>query len=245
MSIITTTEAIVLTKIDFRETSKISNLFTKEFGRIAVIVKGAKTSNSKMGRLIDVLNLLTIVVYNKSGREVQLLSQADLQDYYPSIKSDYEKIKYASAVIELINKLLPEHEPALRVFTGTKKILQNFESSEEKPYLIFARYMMFFIEEIGYEIQIRACSDCGNELHQDNTAGMDYSKGMICMDCGKKHLSFVPFERELFYLLDCLKYGKKAVVYNHRNIQNLLFHFENYLKYHVSSFKGLNSLHNF
>ncbi|NUN10234.1 MAG: DNA repair protein RecO [Ignavibacteriaceae bacterium] len=245
MSVIATTEAVVLTKIDFRETSKIANLYTREFGRIPVIVKGAKTSNSKIGRVIDVLNLVNAVIYNKPGREVQLLSGADLQQFYPSIKSDYDKIKYASAVIELINRLLPENEPSHRIFAGTKKILQNFETLSEKPYLIFARYFLFFIEEIGYELQVNVCSECSGVISGENIAGMDYARGMVCMDCSKKHLSFVPFDRELFRLLECLKYGKKAVVYNHRMVQAILSHFENYLKYHVSSFSGLNSLHKF
>lgn len=245
MSVITTTEALVLTKVDFRETSKIANLYTREFGRIPVIVKGAKTSNSKIGRVIDVLNLVNAVIYNKPGREVQLLSGADLQQFYPSIKSDYDKIKYASAVIELINRLLPENEPSRRIFAGTKKILQNFETLKEKPYLIFARYFLFFIEEIGYELQVHTCSECGGEITVDNIAGMDYSKGLVCMDCSKRHLGYIPFERELFSLLDCLKFGKKVPVYNFRIVQAVNSHLENYLKYHISSFTGLNSLHNY
>ena len=54
MSSIIKTRAFVLSKLDYGDTSKIANFYTEEFGRIAGIVKGARSPRSKIGKTIEI-----------------------------------------------------------------------------------------------------------------------------------------------------------------------------------------------
>ena len=83
MSEIIKTEAIVLSKLDYRDTSKIANLFTEDFGKISVIIKGARSPKSKTGKIVDPLNHIRIVYYNKESRDLQLISDAESINYFP------------------------------------------------------------------------------------------------------------------------------------------------------------------
>ena len=44
MSEIIKTEAMVLTKMDYGDTSKIVSLYTKDFGKLSAIIKGGRSS---------------------------------------------------------------------------------------------------------------------------------------------------------------------------------------------------------
>ncbi|MDA3860280.1 MAG: DNA repair protein RecO, partial [Melioribacteraceae bacterium] len=77
MSQIVKSKAFVLNKLDFGDSSKIVNFYSEEFGRVAGIIKGARSQKSKIGKIVDVLNLVEIVYYKKESRDLQIVTQAD------------------------------------------------------------------------------------------------------------------------------------------------------------------------
>jgi len=241
MSEIIKTEAIVLGKINYGDSSSIASLFTEDFGRISVIVKGARSPKSKYGKIVDLINHLLIVLYKKESREVQLLSGADIIDHYPAIKSDLNKLKYAYSIAELVRNLLAEHEANKKIFKGIVKILGKIDSEDELADILFGKFFIFFLREIGYEIQIDACAICGKtDLVTDSHFNFD--KGLICGECRKSAVDIYDINLELLRYLKCLKNNEPI-----NNLDNLISQkainlMENHLKYHVSDFKGITSL---
>ena len=75
---LTKTEAVVLKAVKYRETSKIVTLYTKKFGKINAVAKGAMLTTSKFGASLEPMSYILAVLYKKETREVQFLSQADL-----------------------------------------------------------------------------------------------------------------------------------------------------------------------
>lgn len=240
MSEIVKTEAIVLTKINYSDTSKIVNLFTKEFGRITAIVKGGRNKNSKIGMVVDPMNIIDAVIYNKPNREIQLLTGADLISHFPDLKEDYTKLQYAFAVLELLNEQYMQEEPNNRLFVGVRRILELLNTSNEDPQIIFLRFFLFFLKELGFEINVDSCPVCNSSLSQSRFYGFLYTRGIICGECVRKG-SGIELSGELFELYNCLKL-KKSVISSKKTvdqIQNQLLHF---LEHHSMSFKGLKSL---
>jgi len=118
MSEIIETESVVLSKLAYGDSSIIADLFTEDYGRISVIVKGGRSPKSKIGLLVDPLNHLHVVFYKKDTRDIQLLSSAEILSHFPSLKDHLQKLKYAYGVIELIKNLMAEHEVNKRLFKG-------------------------------------------------------------------------------------------------------------------------------
>ena len=52
MSEIIKTEAVVLSKMNYGDSSNIASLFTEDLGKISVIIKGARTVKSKYGKML-------------------------------------------------------------------------------------------------------------------------------------------------------------------------------------------------
>ncbi len=242
MSTIVKSKAFVLNKLDFGDTSKIVNFYSKEFGRVAGIIKGARSSKSKIGKVVDVLNLVEIIFYKKDGRDIQVVTQADLVSNYTNIKSDLDKLKYASSIIELVLKLTLEDDPHKRLFSGMEKILKSLDSEETEPMLLFIMFYKFFLEEIGYGIEAQNCSECSAKFHSSEEVLYNYELGFMCKTCGSDHLINFKFSSELFDKVICLSQRNKKCSYDKNELESIITFFETFLIYHVDEYKGLKSL---
>jgi len=242
MTEISKSEAIVLRKTNFSDSSLIVQLFTKKYGIISAIVKGARSAKSKIGSKIDLLNHTEFVFYKKDNREVQLVTQANLINHFPTIKDDLDKIKYASAVCELLQRLIPEHEPNEKIFRGAIKILSLINKKQTDSQLLFAKFLIFLITETGYEISFDMCSSCGGKLELKLHSAFSYAEGIICENCNiNRELTF-EFNTELFNLFKCLTTKNNIDSYKENNIESIIFILEKFLEYHIPDFKGIKTL---
>lgn len=245
MSEIIKTEAVVLSKINYGDTSIIATLYSEESGKMSAIIKGGRSSKSKIGRMVDPLNHLEIIFYKKESRDVQLLSGAEIISHFPHLKEDLGKIKYSYAVLELVRNLSPDNEPNKKVFSGIVRILSLIDSSKEKPEILFGRFFLFFIEQVGYELQLSNCSVCGNTGLSNKSLGYNYDIGLLCDKCKKEHIDNFEINSELFDYLFCLKVNKKISFVKDLVFKDANIFFEAYLKYHIQDFKGIQSLTSF
>ncbi|MBA4318361.1 MAG: DNA repair protein RecO [Flavobacterium sp.] len=243
MSELIKTEAIVLRKLDYGDTSKIAALYTEELGRISVIVKGGRTSKSKIGMIVDPLNIIQIVLYKKESREIQLLTQADIVLSPSLIKNELERIKYASAINELVYTLIPEHEPNHKIYRGVKRIFTLMNEKGESPKVLLIRFFLFFLKEIGYEIQLSHCADCRKDLSSEQELFFSYNKGVLCPVCKENHVISFDLNQELFNHLICLNGKKNGFQFDAKVLDRIIFFLEKYLSSNIEEFKGLKSLH--
>ncbi len=242
MSEIVTTEAIVLSKLKYGDTSKIVTLYTKDFGKLSAIVKGGRDSKSKIGAVVDPMNHIQIVLYKKDTREIQIISSADLIDHFRLVKEDLNKLQYSQAVIELIKKLSVEHEANLRLFKGIVRILTLFNTSNEQPVITFGRFFIFFLAELGYEIQLDKCSVCGRANLEGMELSYNLDLGILCGSCRQNHLESITIGSELFTYMLCLKTNKRIESLDDGIAEKAVVFMERYLKFHIPDFKGIESI---
>ena len=241
MSEIVKTEAVVLSKINYGDTSSIVSLYTESDGKISAIVKGGRSPKSKLGKIIEPLNHLQIIIYKKNTRDVQLLSSADLISHFINIKEDLDATKYSFAIIELVKNLTSEHESNLKLFKGLIKILNMINEKKEAPAFLYGRFLLFFLSELGYEITVEKCSICKGEIESSKTLGFDFESGFVCSDCFESHSGLENISAELFELIFCLKTNKKSKKFSVDLMDKFNLLLERYLKFHVSDFKGIQS----
>jgi DNA repair protein RecO (recombination protein O) len=241
MAEILKTEALVLRKLNFGDSSNIGSFYSKDLGKISAIIKGARSPKSKMGKIADVLNRVEIVIYKKESREVQLITQIDLVSHYPLIKNDLDKLKYASAILELINEFVLENETNDKLYRGTTKILDMINANGQ-PLFLFSKYFIFFINQIGFEIEFEKCQSCKKQLNGKTKVGFNYESGFYCPECLKDHIISFEFSAELFELLICLSSKRNDCSFNDDYLKKIVIFLEKFLIYHMPEFKGLQSL---
>lgn len=153
---IVTTEAIVLRSRKQGDTSKITTLYTEQFGKVDVIAKGARELKSKFGGALEMFAHINAVFYKKDKPGLYLLSKSDTIHSNAKILNSLEKIEVATAIIELIIKAMHDEEENNEVYkllTGTLLALAHSESEEAaSSFLIY--FYLNFAHIMGYRLQL-------------------------------------------------------------------------------------------
>ncbi len=241
MSEIIKTRAVVLSKLNYGETSKIVTFFTEDNGKFTGIIKGARSPKSKIGKAADVLNLVEIQYYHKENREIQLVSGVEILNFFSQIKGDLEKLKYASTIIEPLIYLTVEHEVNEKLFRGVIRILELMNESADNLKILVVKFLNFFIKELGLELKFELCSLCGSEINQDEDLAYDFSHGLLCPDCSNNSSSHYFLPKELLKILNCINH-RKSFDYTDSDLIKLIKFFERFLMFQFSEFKGFRTL---
>jgi len=179
------TEGIILKGWNFGETSKILLLYTREAGKLRVIAKGARGPKSKFKGCLEPLTHLRIIYYDKPGRDLQLLSHADLVDPHLSIVGDVRKTALGLAVAELLNKGVAGEESVPAMFDLLRSALSAIDREDDYLEGLLWFFESHFIGLMGYKPTWDACIRCGGSLGGDGGRFQSESGGLLCPPCGR------------------------------------------------------------
>lgn len=177
------TEALVLKTIPFQETSSIVKLFTKEQGKISVIAKGARRLKSTLRGYLEPLNYIEAIYYYKITRDIQTLSKVDLLQSFFSNTLDIECTLYGTAVLEVIDKVVRDHQYDDKIFNLAVQILKNMDLHADQCIILLADFLLALADILGYKLDTSVCPQCKTHL---TTAIYNPGSGrLVCNDCGR------------------------------------------------------------
>ena len=232
----------MLSKLDYSESSKIARIYTKEKGKISVIVKAARSAKSKSGKIIDPLNVIELVYYEKPTREIQLASDASLVQHFTELRNNFTALIYASAVVELIDKLIHAEEINERLFRGAFRILELMNAAPEHAQTFFVKFLFFFSEILGYELIFGKCNKCGADLHKETKIGFNYQKGFLCRKCFAEEIVNFSFDEEHYKIMECLTSRDFDCGQNEKTLNEIVAFLEKYLAYQIEEFDEIKTL---
>jgi len=154
-------EAIVLRKVDFGETSAIVTFLSPERGKLACLAKGVKRKNSAMAGVLDTFNRVEAVYYWKDGRGVQNLAEATVLESYAALKQDLERVTHASFLLEICLRAVSENEAAHGMFVRLAGALDGFTTVDATPRAWTALQAHGLLCETGHAPELTGCADTG------------------------------------------------------------------------------------
>ena len=95
------TEAILLRKKDLRETSLILTFFTRDFGKVDGILKGARGARPRSDANPLFFSLDQLVFYERKKGGIFIISQCEAQEIYMNILKSWEQAASAYYALEL------------------------------------------------------------------------------------------------------------------------------------------------
>jgi DNA repair protein RecO (recombination protein O) len=197
------TQAIVLRSQDLGETSKIVTLFTDSYGKIAAVAKGARRPKSRFGASLDLFAHSRIVFYKRRSGDLHLISESVLVQALYGLREDVRRLGFASAAVELVDRLVMREEKISALFPLLLSELQALEEGERLSSLLSA-FMLKILAVLGFRPQLFICSGCGRRV-EHNLAGFSAGQGgVICRDCGRRGVPFVALSEETLELLQRL-----------------------------------------
>jgi len=180
-------EAIVIRRSDFRETSLIADFYTRDFGKISGVLKGIRTQPGKFASTIEPFSFVEIIFYRKRNSSLHLVSQVDLRDNFDSLRQNISKSGACSFMMELLNAVMPAEDKNEAVFDLALACLQELQANNyaEKIMTIFKIKILALS---GFKPHFDSCVSCGGRVLGQSKFSLILG-GLLCQRCYQKDAS--------------------------------------------------------
>jgi len=146
-----TTEGIVLHFIKYRESSVISTIYTRDFGRQSYLVNSARSKKSKnKASLLQALFLVDLVAYQKQSSELHRVKELKSNQPYQNIAFDIAKSTQVIFLAEVLYKTLHEQESFPEMFDFIKNSLLYFDLMEGNSSNFHLFFLFRLTEYLGF-----------------------------------------------------------------------------------------------
>jgi DNA repair protein RecO (recombination protein O) len=170
--VIVSTTGIVIKSFNYRETSKIVDIYTEAEGLISLVAKGVRKNKKTLG-VLEPLNIVFISYYRKSSQSLYLLSKVETIQSFHKLTDNYQKLLTGLMILELIHQTQPIAEPNNRLFNLTTQTLEKLKRENINPYFILTYFIVFLLKDIGIDFveKINELKNLGNFVYLDLTNG--------------------------------------------------------------------------
>ncbi len=170
----------------YQETSLIVELFTREFGRIGVVAKGAKRPHSPLRSVLMPFHALTLDWSGKS--ELKTLRTAEWRGAFRLLKG--RALICGFYLNELLLKLLHRDDPHDALFDIYEHTLQALQAGNDHA-VVLRGFEKRLLSELGYALML----DRDAQLQRPLEAGRRYQyiidRGPVPMDAGQNGLELL------------------------------------------------------
>jgi DNA repair protein RecO (recombination protein O) len=157
------TEGVVLRVSDYGESSQIATLFTRDFGRLHGIAKGAKRLRKGVPNALDALNRVDLVFVRKPAGQLHLFTEWTVTENFLRLRRNLDTLYWALYVAELVCDLTEETEEGAGLYGLLLETLRGLEASEDAALTGFG-FEVNFLGLLGHMPEVRRCVVCGRSL---------------------------------------------------------------------------------
>src|SRR5579864_1034488 len=204
--------ALVVRTTDWSETSRIATLFTREFGRVRVLAKGGRRLKSNFETALDLLTVFSIVFLRKSSDSLDLLTEAQVSERFPSLRKSLPVLYAGTYIAELLSDGTQDYDPHPNLFNSVVEGLRDFGADGISTALRLASVEMVWLRELGYDPVLETCVHCRRLLHanEENLSFSAAAGGIICRNCQASQKDRLALRNETWNLLHELAQGKEV-----------------------------------
>lgn len=156
---IVSTEGFVLRSYKLGENDKIVVLYTRDFGKLRMVAKGARKQRNRFGAALEVFAYVRAIFHEKENRDLLILDRAEIL-YSPFEKQTKLRTSYYLFYIaELVHEFYPDREKNLqgfRILMNVKRAIQNQQNLDFLARLVELQ----LLHSQGILSSVAFCSRC-------------------------------------------------------------------------------------
>lgn len=199
-------EGIVVSEVDYKESSKIINIFSPTEGVIGILARGTKKIKSNLSGVTSKLTYGYFHV-NYKDNGLSSLIEVDVIDSFKNIRKNIDLISYANYILELCS-MVYKHDNNLEIYdlliAGLKKIDEGYDY-EVITNILELKLLVY----LGIKPVIDNCVNCGSNV--DIVTISSYKGGYLCKNCARDevivNIKTIKLLR-MFYYVDINKISK-------------------------------------
>jgi len=163
--VICQTDGLILRGFRMSESSKVVVLFSRDFGKVRLVAKGARRPKSKFGASLEPMTWGRYVYYRRENRDLQTLSEGDIAHAFEPIKKHYGRMAAGSAICELLDHMTEDEDRNPLLFSIVLESLQWVGAIAENALDVPVWYFQIRAAgALGYRPHLSGCVQCGSRL---------------------------------------------------------------------------------
>lgn len=209
----------VLKRQDYGDTSLLVDVFTRKYGRLRVVVKGARTGKSARARILQPFSSLTL---GWSGRSE--LKTLTMLEPIKSYQLDKEPLICGFYLNELLWNFLEVFDPHELLFDCYQETLAALsEGASIEPSL--RAFEFFLLQDIGYGVSFDIDADTGASLEEESKYFLELDKGLVRAFeggvLGKEYLALASGDFSKKTVLSLAKVTTRKIIHHRLNGKEL------------------------
>lgn len=167
-------EAFVLHSYPYRETSLLLEVFARNFGRVSMVARSARSPRSALRGVLLAFQPLTLSWFGKG--EVRTLARAEWIGGTPRLQG--EALMCGFYVNELLLRLLPREDPHDILFERYADALQQLAFRDDSA-PVLRSFERALLKELGYAMALERDSANGSAIDPAKTYRYDPERGPV------------------------------------------------------------------
>jgi len=107
------TSGIVIKEVNTGEADRIITIFPRIKGKISALAKGARKTESHLVAGTQLLCYSEFVLFK--GKDMYTVNSCDVIESFYDIRNDLERLTYAAHMMDIVNDVILENQPASRL----------------------------------------------------------------------------------------------------------------------------------
>lgn len=174
--------AISLKSYRLGETSKVVVCYTRNYGKVRLVAKGARKGGGRLGAALEPMQVSGVVFYMRQGRDLLFVSQAAVERQWSELRRDVVRMAYAGAALELTDALVSEREPDLELFDLLESTLDRTAGAPQSLLdVVLWSFELSLASALGYAPELACCVACGGALN-GRVSFAARRGGMVCVE---------------------------------------------------------------
>jgi DNA repair protein RecO (recombination protein O) len=169
---------IVLRSYPFGEADKIVVLLSPLHGKLRTVAKGVRKTKSKFGARLESFMEVDVVLYE--GRNLDLITQAELRSAFPSLRRDLDAVAAASTMAEVVDAVAQENEASIALYELFRRGLAALDAGRTSPDVLTA-FLLQLLGVQGLAPALTQCASCGRSDRLDRFSVA--AGGIVCGEC--------------------------------------------------------------
>ena len=163
------------------EADRIVTILTAQHGKVRAVAKGVRRTKSRMGGRVEPLSHVALLCW--SGRELDIVSQAESLDTFRTIREDLARLGPATTILEIADQVAEQHAPATELFAMVLGALKSLDAAASP--LLLGAFCLKLLAVEGVSPVVDACARCGSD---GPLVAFDLAEGgLLCSNCRRGH----------------------------------------------------------
>jgi len=226
-------QALIIRSKNFKENDKLITFYSPEKGKQTAIAKGVLKEKSSLRGSVQPFCYCRLSLAKGRGN-LDIITQGQVIEPFLRLRTDLERIAYASYIAELLNISVPEKKPDSGLFALLLAAFSLLELHDDLP-LTRHFFELKLLAALGLAPYLERCMVCGRRGLGTQFYLSPFRGGLVCAAChdSQQFLISPGTVQVIRHLLNCplakvpnLKISPQC----EKELQQVL---DNYLDYHL------------